>query len=419
MRPLRKLAFLTDAPHFGGAERYLIDMASAAVRREIQPVIAWCRPADADPDIFASAGTAGLEVLTIQPDQARTAGGFITTLRALFREHEPDGLIINACGRLRFWMSPWVARFASIPSVWVHQMVDGRDHRRLAPRRMSGRMEGPGWWRIPQTVRHRLAAAAASSVVALNAADRDLISRWQRVPRDHIRVIPHGIDIHRFTPDPVRRAATRGAWGFTDADFIIGTAGRLVQGKRVDLLIDAAAVLHDEHPRLAVVIAGTGPERDSLIRLARHRNIAHRVRFLDFTDDMPAFHNGLDAFALCSDTESFGLVIAEAMACGRPVVATPTAGARRQIHHEVNGLLLEGWDAVLLADALRRLAVDAPLRQRLGRAGRDDVIRDFSIDLTLERTLRALRGSTGRRAALHWPHMDDEVFASMPAEDPA
>jgi len=77
-----------------------------------------------------------------------------------------------------------------------------------------------------------------------------------------------------------------------------------------------------------LVIAGTGPERAALAALAAARGLNGTVRFVGFVEDMPAFYRGLDAFALASDTESFGLALGEAMACERAVVATPTAGPR-------------------------------------------------------------------------------------------
>jgi glycosyltransferase involved in cell wall biosynthesis len=214
-------------------------------------------------------------------------------------------------------------------------------------------------------------------------------------------VIPHGVDVHRFRFDADKRRERRQRWGCdgqdSEATFIVGTAGRLVSAKRVDLLIRAAAELVRGGAAVRVVIAGAGPEETRLRGLCRELRIEHVVRFDRFTEDMAGFYGGLDAFALCSETESFGLVIAEAMACERAVVATPTAGARRQIVHGQNGWQLDGFSPEKLAAALEALRVTPDLRRCFGRRGRCDVIERFSIERTLDRTLDALRRPNGRR----------------------
>jgi len=168
---------------------------------------------------------------------------------------------------------------------------------------------------------------------------------------------------------------------------------------------------------LLVVIAGQGSERESLAKLAADHGMADAVRFLSFVEDMPAFHSALDLFVLCSRTESFGLALAEAMACRRAVIATPTSGATRQIHHLENGWQLDGFEPAEMARAIGSLAADPESRDRMGDLGRQSTMRQFSIELTLERTLRALRGVARERSGLCWPGMNEPPFAGMAAED--
>ena len=105
------------------------------------------------------------------------------------------------------------------------------------------------------------------------------------------------------------------------------------------------------------------------------------------------------------------------MACERPVIATPTAGAARQIEDGRTGRLLKGFEPAELADAIEELASDPAKCRTMGQAGRDSVRRQFSIDLTLERTLRALRGPAQERSSLRWPGMNEPFFAAMSSED--
>ncbi len=396
-RAIARPFFVSDAPHFGGAERYIVAMCRAASRRGLQPGVLWVdRGGDGGP-VLERLRQAGGPVKVLDGRPGRGAGlvcGFLGALDEL----AADALVFNACGRPGFWLLPWAARRRGLPCAWVHQMVDARDHRRLPARWWNGRLEGLAAWRVPQTLRHALAMAACRAVVTLNEADAERIVRWMRAPRDRLHVIPHGVDCAEYRFDAAGGQRVRASLGIPPAGsgrLVIGTAGRLVRGKGVDLLIRAAALLRDRGLDVDVLVAGQGEAEAELAELAGRLGLAGRVHFAGFMQDMPAFYSALDAFVLCSLTESFGLAIAEAMACCRPVIATPTCGASRQIEHGVNGLLLPAFEAGALAGAMAGLAGDPGRAASLGQAGRQSVLRRYSIERTLERTLRALR-SPGR-----------------------
>lgn len=417
IRRVRRLAFVTDANGFGGAERYIVDMTAAAKRRKIDSCVWWLKPANVHRNVFDMPETAGLEVTTIEAASVRTWPGFAGKFRAMLHDQKPDALVINASGRPRYWLTAHLARWAQVPAVWVHQMVDGRDYRRIPARWLGGRIEGPQWWRIPQTLRHQLAEWAAQAIVTLTAQDRDRIIRRHAIPAHRIRVVPHGVDGERFRFDAQGRDRCRRAWGIADEQrFVLGTACRLVNGKGVELLIAAMAALRG-CDNVSLVIAGEGPQREAFETLAIELGVRDRVWFAGFVTDMPAFYSALDAFALCSSTESFGLALAEAMACERPVIGTPTAGAERQIEHHVSGWQLRGFEPAELGAAIETLAGDAPRCKRMGQAARTRALTQFGIELTLERTLRALRGSAGGLSTLQWPGMNEAHFAQMSTED--
>lgn len=415
-RTIRKLTFVSDGPFFGGAERYMVSMAEAARRRGMDSHIHWMPCAGARPDVFDGARDAGIAVT-----KADSAGlsDMVRGFRQMLCDRRPDGMVINACGRRRFWMLPWLAWQAGIPTVWVHQMVDGRDHRLNKPRWMGGRVEGPQLWRVPQALRHRLAAIASTAVVTLNAEDRERIVRWQGVDRDKIRVIPHGVDCNQMRFDEAAGQRLRRELDVPADAFVVGTAGRLVAGKGMGLLLDAVALCRQKGVDMVAIIAGQGECRESLEQQARQLGIADSVRFASFISDMVGFYSALDVFALCSTTDSFGLALAEAMACECAVVGTPTAGAQRQIRHLDNGWQLQGFGPEELASALCALHADQALRERLGSQARPSVVQQFSIELNLERTLRALRGRQGERSRLCWPGMNEPLFLRMATEDRA
>ncbi|HPU24790.1 MAG TPA: glycosyltransferase family 4 protein [Phycisphaerae bacterium] len=397
-RDISKLLFVSDAPHFGGAEQYVANMVAAARIRGISSVVWWARPCTGTEDVFAEARRQGADVWVVPPARTRHLHALCRELRRCVRQERPDAMIVNACGRPRFWAVPWVCRLEGVPSLWVHHMVDHLDYRRLMPARLGGRIEGLNAWRWPQALRHRLAATASTAVVTLNEEDRAQVAREHCIRPHHVHVVRNGIDTSRYRFDSHARTCVRAVWreagilhDLPTEPFIVGSAGRLVHGKGFELLAQAIAVLRGRGMDVQAVVAGDGPDRQKLISIAGKLGVADYFALLGQVADMPAFYSAIDAFALCSSTESFGLVLGEAMSCERAVVATPTAGARMQIDDGLTGLLLESFSTEELADKLSALASQSLLREQLGCNARRRVMRELSIETALDRTLSLLR----------------------------
>ncbi|MET7370716.1 glycosyltransferase [Streptomyces sp. NPDC005566] len=144
------------------------------------------------------------------------------------------------------------------------------------------------------------------------------------VPAARIHTVPNGIDAARFRFDSGQRRATRALLRIPDDAFVVGGIGRLVPGKRFDVLIRAVAAL----PGAWLVLAGDGPEAGSLRSLATRLRIDERVRFLGECDSdggtagpgIPAVLSAMDTFVSTSREETFGLAAVEALAAGLPVV---------------------------------------------------------------------------------------------------
>lgn len=412
-RKIRKLLFISDAPLFGGAEQYVAGMAYAARARGIEPVVCWLKPADIG--VFSEWQRLGDSLHLIPADRAGSLYATWHELSGVIRRIRPDAAIINASGRSRFWLAPCVTRRFGVPSAWVHHMVDQHDYRRLPPARLGGRVEGLHLWRVPQAARHRLAAAAANAVIVLNESDRRQIAGEHTLSPHRIIVVANGVDTQRYQYNAEAGRQMRAAWmhsrprlGPCDA-FVVGTAGRLVSSKGISLLLEAAAILRRQNTPIFVVIAGNGPDRDALATTASRLGIADAVSFVGFVSDMPAFYSGLDTFVLCSHTESFGLVLAEAHACERAVIATPTPGAAAQIAHHEDGILLKSFAAGELAEALLNLYRQPSWRNQLGRNGRARVLDHFSIQRALEQTLQLLEPSSTAYARSTMPDVGDRV----------
>jgi len=173
----------------------------------------------------------------------------------------------------------------------------------------------------------------------------------------------------------------------------VGFAGRLVEEKGADLLLDAVAGM----PGVRVEILGSGPMRPVLERQAALPALSGRVAFLGTLPSprMPEFYHRLDVLVLPSRSrpnwiEQFGRVLVEAMACGVPVVGS-TCG---EIPHVIGdaGLIFPEGDVEALRECLERLRADASLRAELARRGRERVLAQFTQAQVAAQTVEVYRG---------------------------
>ncbi len=198
-----------------------------------------------------------------------------------------------------------------------------------------------------------------------------LLDELRRHPHAPVlRRIHNGVDAARFAP-----AEDRGASGA----LCVAAAARLVPGKGIDRLLGAVAELR--HLPLRLEIAGDGPERESLTRLAAELRLDGAVTFRAGVDDMPRFWRSCDVAVVPSDTfvESFSMATLEAMACGVPVVATRNGGIPEVLGDGEAGTIVPPGDPAALAAAIRGYATDPDLRVRHGAAGRARAERHFAI----------------------------------------
>jgi len=165
------------------------------------------------------------------------------------------------------------------------------------------------------------------------------------------------------------------------SELVVGFAGRLVPGKGADRLIQALARVATKIPA-KLLIAGDGPERPRLASLARALNHECAVEFLGVVDDLPAFWRQCDIAAVPSDDfiESFSMVTLEAMACGKPIVATRNGAIPELIVDGVTGTLVPPGDVEAFAQSLVAYAEQPELRRAHGASARRRAVEQFSID---------------------------------------
>lgn len=242
---------------------------------------------------------------------------------------------------------------------------------------------------------------------ALRTLDRFLYGRFRRVlpvskevgaalgewlPELHakMQVVPNTINGAGELPGPEAAAALRSELGISEAELVVLYAGRLVPDKGPDVLLAAAAHLaqHVQHP-VRFLLAGDGPLRAGLEAQARAISPAGPVRVtcLGTRADLPALLALADVVALPSRWEGLPMFLLEAMAAGKPIVASAAGGILDGIEHDVSGWLVPPEDPAALARGLDCLLASSELRRRLGSGARRTFEERFSPEVAIQTLL--------------------------------
>jgi len=240
--------------------------------------------------------------------------------------------------------------------------------------------EGP--W--PRLVAYRLTDRWAEQTVAVSLLSAMRYVRLGATPCMKIKVIPNGIDTEQFRPDRERREQTRAAMGVAD-EFVWLTAGRLTRAKDLPNLLHGFAQLAQQEERARLWIAGSGKPRYAagLKKLARQLGIEDKLRWLGVRRDLEALYDAADGFVLGSAWEGMPLVVAEAMAMEKPVVATDVGGVFELV--SAAGRMVDAKDPAFLARGMREtMQLSGEKRQRIGQAARRRIEEKFSLASRVE-----------------------------------
>lgn len=195
-----------------------------------------------------------------------------------------------------------------------------------------------------------------------------------------VSLVYNGVDLERY--DHQEACCTLAEeYGMEPGSQIVGVVARLEPEKGHPTLLEAWPAVLRAAPDSYLLIVGEGSRRDALEAQVRELRIAHRVVFTGRRDDVPAVTAALDVAVLPSYREAQGMVILEAMALSRPVVASNVGGIPEMIEDGVTGLLVPPHDAAALAAAIVRLLTNHPMADTIGRAGHDMVHDRFCIQL--------------------------------------
>jgi len=208
---------------------------------------------------------------------------------------------------------------------------------------------------------------------------RDIVDRFRIAPGRKVVTIPLGLDLGPLLQS-TRSPRSRERFGLPADAFVVGFVGRFVPIKDLPTLLAGFRAALGDVPRARLLLAGDGPMRSLLTAEAARLEIADRVHFIGWTEDLPDLYGALDVCVLTSLNEGTPVAAIEAMAAGTAVIATSVGGVPDVIAHGRTGLLVPPTDPVELARAIAMLARDSAGRREITELARRDVAERFSID---------------------------------------
>jgi glycosyltransferase involved in cell wall biosynthesis len=247
-------------------------------------------------------------------------------------------------------------------------------------------------------VANRMVSRWATGVLANSEAVAQTLRQEDGISASRINVIPNFVGPEAFEPYP--EGAKRQLFarlGIPDGAFVVGVVARLSPAKDHATLLEAVSEPFRKDPGLHLLLVGSGPTEDRLAAQASALGLAGRVHFAGTLPNIPNPHSLLDISVLCSVTEGFPNAVIEAMAAGRPVVATAVGGTPEALDDGQEGLLVPPADVPALRQSLQQLIDSVELRQRFGAAGRARAARVYRADVVigrLEDWYRTLLGET-------------------------
>jgi glycosyltransferase involved in cell wall biosynthesis len=212
-------------------------------------------------------------------------------------------------------------------------------------------------------------------VAVSEAVKKDLVKRGIAIEK--IVTIYNGINTEYFQ-NVFDVSVVKKEYVIDQGDFVIGTAGRLSKEKGHSYLIKAFADLVRDSQRVKLIIAGEGPLRTELEDLVGKLALSNHVRFLGYEKNIVRFLSAIDVFILPSLTEGLPISLLEAMASGKPVIASGVGGIREVIQNNINGIVIPPMDAKAILDSIKFLYHNKEQRTRIGFEGKKHVTVNFS-----------------------------------------
>lgn len=222
--------------------------------------------------------------------------------------------------------------------------------------------------------------------IAVSEANSKYLIEEKRIPARKVTVIQNGCSMDRVNPEKAHPEGIRESLGFSKSDIVLIVMARLEPQKGHKILLQALSTVRAEFPNIRLICLGTGALKDELNSLARELKLNEIVRFVGFQSNVADWLAVADIGVLPSFYEGLPLTAVETLAAGLPLVATAVDGTPEVVLDGKTGLLVPPGDPAAMAGAIRQLARQSELRQKLAKAGREWVLQRFTIERQIEQT---------------------------------
>lgn len=224
-----------------------------------------------------------------------------------------------------------------------------------------------------------------SKIIAVSEGiKKELVSSG--IKNDRIVTIYSGTDLGRFNPESVNGSEIRKEFAIPQGALVAGIISNYLEHKGLEYFIEALPLVLKEVPNAYFVIVGKNTTSEKLTGLAKSLGVTENAKFAGFRSDIPQLLSAMDISVNSSVSEGLAGVLRESLAMRIPVVATNVGGNPELVKDGVNGLLVPPKDPGAMASAIVRLFTDRELRERMGKAGRDYVINNLSMDAVVDKT---------------------------------
>ena len=345
-----------------------LKLCEALVSRGLRPLLVFSE--DLSPAFAARLQDTGAELAAINYSQGSLH--YLRELGRLVKQHNITTAHIIFFDY--FSAMPQIARLAGIQNI-IYEMQN------------SGEFRATSWKKALLRLRMKLTTKPMTRVIAISEfVKAQLLKGGLAESKIVVRYL--GVDTKRFLPDSSARARWAKDFNIADDELILSTVAYLRPFKNPHVLVEMCKELATRKVRARLFVAGDGEMLSSLQELSKQLGVADRIHWLGNVADPKSLLQASDVFVLSSVGEAFGLVLAEAMACGVPVVGSRSGSLPEVVAEGITGLLATPLDPRAFADQIEMLAQKPELRKKLAAAAVERVRENFTVELAVANTMK-------------------------------
>lgn len=365
-------------PAAGGMKQHLEDLVAGLNGKEF--MISVAGPGDSDGDdikrVIEALGASYYPVRITGPLRPAQDFRCVLELYGLIKRERFDivhchGSKAGLVGRMAAWLAG-----APVIIVTIHNFVVYE--------------EVPLFKRLLFTRGEEFLGRKTTGIITVSRALKTEMAKKFGIPEDKVAAIYNGIDLERFRVEK-NLAGLRKDYGIGEDIPIVGTVARMAPQKGLRYFVEAAAMLVKEGCTGIFFIVGDGPLRPELEVQADRLGLKGRLIFTGYQSDIVSFLKMFDIFVIPSIAEGLSITTIEAMAAGKPVIASRVGGLPELVKHEQNGLLVPPRDAGALTRAIKYLIRQPELCKNMGQTGNNMVIKEFTKKTMIAKTAEFYR----------------------------